>query len=74
VSVHRTRYRLNNPVVLYRVARTSGLILEEMTMNESLHFLHPVVFGVSLLVEVILSVGPLKYLKNTVVAVYRKPA
>ncbi len=73
VPVHRARYRLNNPAALKRICRVSGLALEEMTMNESLHFVHPLVFAVSLFVEWVLSVGPLENLRNTIIAAYRKP-
>jgi len=73
VDVYQTRYRLNSTVAFKRISLTSGLILETIILNENLHLLHPLIFAVSLVLERILSIGPLRNLKNTIIAVYRKP-
>lgn len=74
VDVYPTWYRINTPMVLQRVGREAGLVLEDMIMNESLHFVHPILFLISFVIERIFSIGPFKNLKNTMVVVYKKPA
>ena len=73
VDIYQTRYRLNTPIALRKISLTSGLGLESVVMTENLHLVHPLVFAVSLVIERILSIGPLRNLKNMIVAVYRKP-
>lgn len=73
IDTYETKYRLNTPVALKKICVTSGLRLESVVMTENLHLVHPLVFAVSLVIERILSIGPLRNLKNMIVAVYRKP-
>ena len=69
----RTHYRMNTPARMKRLPADAGFHVESIRYVEDLHFKNIAVFLPMFLFERLTALGPLKFFRSQVFAVYRKP-